>query len=304
MSRCRDLLLAGYPRWAIIMSIKGWGFLMRFFQSTTRLQAAIIGSITAILIAVPALPASAQSNSAIAQQFQTTKSDITAASLVSTQQGNSNSIELSSFEHPERLVGVVSDNPLIELSNGDSGVQVVTSGLTKVLVTDINGSIASGDKITVSPIEGVGMKATENTTVVGTAQSPLTTSKTQTIKDKSGKDVKVHIGLITIQVGVAFYNADNGKKSSFIPSFLQELANNVAGRNVSAVRVLIAALILLLLFVSITVLLYSAVRSSIISIGRNPLSEQAVRKSLLQVAVTVLAVLLFAVALVFIVLRA
>jgi hypothetical protein len=277
---------------------------MRLFQSTTRLQAGIISGITALLITVPALPAAAQSNSAIAQQFQTTKQGITAASLVSIQQGNTNSIELGNFEHPERLVGVVSDNPLIELSNGDSGVQVVTSGLTKVLVSDINGSVASGDKITASPIEGVGMKATENITVVGTAQSPLTSSKTQKIKDKSGKEVTVHIGLIAIQVGVAFYNADAGKKSTFIPSFLQSLANNVAGRNVSPIRVLTAALILLLLFVSITVLLYSAVRSSIISIGRNPLSELAVRKSLFQVALTVFAVLLFAVALVYIVLRA
>lgn len=283
---------------------KGRGFFMRFSKSTTRLQAAITGITAALLIILNAFPVAAQGNSSIAQQFQTTKKDITTASLVATQQGNNNSIELSNFEHAERLVGVVSENPLIELSDGGSGVQVVTSGLTKVLVSDINGTIASGDKITASPVEGVGMKATDNTTIVGTAQSPLVSSKTEKIKDKSGKEVSVHIGLVTIQVGVAFYNADTGKKSTFIPAFLQSLANNVAGRNVSPIRVLIAGLILLLLFVSITVLLYSAVRSSIISIGRNPLSEQAVRKSLFQVGATVFAVLLFAVALVYVVLRA
>lgn len=275
---------------------------MRLFQSTTRLQ--VITGVVLLLLLLTT-PASAQSNSAIAQQFQTRQKDVTVASLVSMEQGKVNSaIELSSFEHPERTIGVVSDRPLIELSNGESGVQVVTSGLTKVLASDINGAVAAGDKLTASPIEGVSMRATENTTVVGTAQSPLTVTKTQTIKDKAGKDVKVHIGLVAVQVGVAFYNADAGKKSTFVPSFLQSLANNVAGRNVSPVRVLTAALILLLLFVSITVLLYSSVRSSIISIGRNPLSELAVRKSLLQVGVTVVAVLLFAVALVFIVLRA
>src|SRR5947208_1144099 len=100
MSKRSDLLLEAVPTWAIIMSIKGRGFLMRFFQSTTRLQAAITGVITALLLAVISLPVAAQSNSAIAQQFQTTKSDIIAASLASTQQGSSNTIELSNFEHP------------------------------------------------------------------------------------------------------------------------------------------------------------------------------------------------------------
>jgi hypothetical protein len=40
------------------------------------------------------------------------------------------------------------------------------------------------------------------------------------------------------------------------------------------------------------VLLYSAVKSSIISIGRNPLSEKAVQKSIFQIGFTVLGILL------------
>jgi hypothetical protein len=292
--------LKSIVRWDILKHIKGWGFFMHF-QSATRLKV-IIGTLLAMVVLAPSLPVAAQSNSAIAQQFQTTEKDITVASLVGTQQGKANSIELATAKHANRLVGVVSDYPLIELSNGESGVQVVTSGLTKVLVSDLNGAIAAGDKITISPIEGVGMKAMDDTTIVGTAQAALTDTQTKTIKDIAGKDVPVHIGLIPVQVGVVSYNAENGKKT-IIPSFLQEVANNVAGRNVSAVRVLMAALILLLLFVSVTILLYSAVRSSIISIGRNPLSERAVRKSLLQVGLTVLGVLSFAVALVYIVLR-
>jgi hypothetical protein len=283
---------------------KGRGFFMRFFQGTTRFQAAIISSLVISLTLLIPSSVAAQSNSSIAQQFQTNEQDVTSAALVSMQKGSSSTLELATSDHPERLTGVVSEKPLIELSNGGSGVQVVTSGLTKALVSDINGKIVAGDKITISPIEGVGMKASENTTVVGTAQTGLSNTQTKTIKDASGKDVKVHIGLVPVQVSVAFYNINDGKQSTLVPSFMQQLANDVAGRNVSPVRVLIAGLILLLLFVCVTVLLYSAVRSSIISIGRNPLSEHAVRKSLLQVGVTVLAVLLFAVALIYIVLKA
>lgn len=253
---------------------------------------------------MPGVAVAAQGNSSIAQQFQTTDSQITAASLVVTQKDNPSSIKLSSQSQADSLLGVVSKEPLIELSDNTNGVQVVTSGLTMVLVSDINGAVASGDKITASPIKGVGMKATESIMTVGIAQSSLDTSKAETRKiiDTSGKQVEVRIGLVPVLIGVAFYNVKTSQTTSFVPAFLQSLANTVVGRTVSPVRVLTAALILLLLFVSITVLLYSSVRSSIISIGRNPLSEDAVRKSLLQVGLTVGIILVSAVALIYVVL--
>jgi hypothetical protein len=246
--------------------------------------------------------AAAQGNSSIAQGFKTQNSNITAAALVSIQKDNSNSIELSNRNNADRLIGVVGSKPLIELSGG-AGVQVVTSGLTLLLVSDLNGTIVNGDKVTASPIEGVGMKATESTTVVGTAQGDLrsVTTENRTVTAKDGKKQTVHIGLLPLQVSVAYYTVPTSK-ASFVPGFLQDLANSIVGRNVSPVRVLVAGLILLLLFVSVTVLLYSAVRSSIISIGRNPLSETAVRKSLFEVGLTILAVLIFAVLIIYLVL--
>lgn len=283
--------------------------MLSFSSSTLRLQHLIYGICAVLLFASLSLPVAAQGNSSIAQQFQTQDRGITAAALVGAVLDNPNSVELANADRADRLIGVVSNEPLIELSNGGNGVQVVTSGLTLALVTDLNGDVVTGDKIAISPIEGVGMKAmkaAEGTTIIGTAQSDLAAAQaeTRTINDKSGKEVTVRIGLVQVQVGVAYYTPMPSQKSAFVPSFLQELANNVAGQNVSPMRVLTAALILLLLFLSITVLLYSAVRSSIISIGRNPLSESAVRKSLLQVGLTVAALLVFAVAVIYLVLTA
>lgn len=275
--------------------------------STLRLRSLLVSICSGVLLLFLTLPVAAQGNSAIAQQFQANDPDITAASLVSIVQNTSNTVELSKAEQGDRLAGVVSNESLIQLSDsGSSGVQVVTSGLTMALVSDLNGDVIAGDKITVSPIEGVGMRATEPATIVGTAQTDLVSaqSETRTIKDSTGKDVKVRIGLIQVQVGIAFYNPDTAKDSSIVPPFLQELANKVGGRDVSPIRVLVAMLILLLLFLSVTVLLYSSIRSSIISIGRNPLSQSAVRKSLLQVGLTVIALLVFTVAAIYLVLVA
>jgi len=273
------------------------------YRGAFRLRHLFSGILVVMLALLSCAPVAAQSNSAIAQQFQTKDSGVTATSLVSNQKGDPNSVMLSSADSADQLAGVVSSKALIELSDGGTGVQVVTSGLTNALVSDLNGSVVTGDKITASPVEGVGMRVTDSTVVVGTAQASLSSVQTETreITDTQGKKQTIHIGVIPVQVSVAFYSVSS-KQSAFVPPFLQSLANSVTGREVSPVRVLVAALILLLLFLSITVLLYSSVRSSIISIGRNPLSESAVRKSLLEVGLTVFAVLLFAVVIVYLVL--
>lgn len=277
---------------------------MLLFRDTFRLRFIFFVTLLLVSMFFAVLPVSAQSNSAIAQQFQTTQTDITPASLVGIKKDNPNDIELIDIEHVDQLVGIVSSKPLIELSNGGSGVQVVTSGITMALVSDLNGEVVAGDKITASPIAGIGMKASDAAVVVGTSQAALDSVQTETreITDLGGKKQSVRIGVIPVQVSVAFYSPETDKDSAFVPPFLQSLANNVTGRNVSPVRVLVAALILLLVFLSITVLLYSSVRSSIISIGRNPLSESAVRKSLFEVALTVLTVVVFAVVVVYLIL--
>jgi hypothetical protein len=279
--------------------------MMLSMVNVRRFKLATISTAIIALLLPLAVPASAQGNSSISQGFKTKDSTISPAALVSMQQGNTNTVELSTIGGTQRLVGVAGEKPLIELSgtSGESNLQVVTSGLTLALVSDINGQVVNGDKITASPIEGVGMKATVSTMVVGTAQGNLASvqTETRTVTDNKGARQTVHIGLLPVQVSVAYYTVPT-QDSAYVPGFLQSLANNVAGRNVSPMRVLVAGLILLLLFISVTVLLYSAVRSSIISIGRNPLSESAVRKSLFEVGLTVTAVLLFSTLVIYLVL--
>jgi hypothetical protein len=276
--------------------------MLRVTHSALRLGYILLSTIALVLSVFVPL-ANAQGNSAIAQGFKTSDEGISPAALVGIEKGNTNAIELSAVGREDRLVGVVSNNPLIELSDGGSGVQVVTSGLTMALVSDINGTIANGDKVTASPIEGVGMKATESSVVIGTAQGDFKGADTETrdITTKDGKKKSVKIGLLPVQVSVSYFTVEDDA-SPFVPGFLQNIANNISGSNVSPMRVLVAALILFLVFVSITVLIYSAVRSSIISIGRNPLSESAVRKSLVEVGLTVFAVLTFSVLIVYLVL--
>ena len=235
----------------------------------------------------------AESTAAISQGFKTEEADLAAGALVSLTSDSQSTVQLSNTDRVNQLIGVIGDRPLIELSNNDKEVQVVISGTTLTLVSDINGEIKSGDKITASPINGVGMKANASSLVVGTAQDDLgsTNTTTKSINDKRGQPQSVKVGAVPVSVNVTYYVAPEDK-NSFLPPFLQSLANTVAGKEVSAVRVLISSLVLIFGFVSIAVLLYSSIRSSIISIGRNPLSEGAVRKSLFEVGATALGILL------------
>ena len=201
--------------------------------------------------------------------------------LVSTQTGNPRRVELAATDTAKRLVGVVDKNPLLTISDGSREVAVVLTGSTQVLVSDIIGAPQTGDKITASPVTGVGMRASEDSQVVGTAQAGFTAAgaQTRTITDSDGKAHTVHIGYIPLQIGIAYYQAPG---SNFLPPFIQDAANSLAGRAVSLFRMLLCAVLLLIGAVTATVLVYSSMRSAMTSIGRNPLAAGAIRKSLYQ----------------------
>ncbi len=245
---------------------------------------------------------SVQGASSIAQGFRTDDVGIVSGALVSLKSGTANTVELSTAENVDRILGVSGEDSLIELS-GSGTVKVVTTGEAAVLVSDINGDVKTGDKITASPISGVGMRALTSTLVIATAQANLADAQTETrtITDKNGDKQTVKIGAIPAQVDKVFYEAPQDQ-NSFVPPVLQDFANNLAGRPVSPVRVMIAGFLIAFVFATVVVLLYSSIRSSIISIGRNPLSENAVHKSLLQVGITVFGVMAFSVIVVYLIL--
>lgn len=242
-------------------------------------------------------PALGATTGAISQQYQTNVTGITAGELLSLSAAGSSTVEpANSATNVSRLIGVAADKPLLELSGkGASSVQVVVGGSSSALVSDINGPVKVGDKITASPVSGVGMKASNSTEVVGIAQANLDSVSTvkRSVAGTNGKDVTIKIGLLPIAVTVEYYSVSSasGTASSFVPPFLQSLANQLTGKQVSPLRVLFGAALLIMGFAAVTFMLYVAIRSGIISIGRNPLAERALRKGLVDVIIAALGVL-------------
>jgi hypothetical protein len=242
---------------------------------------------------VVCLPAAVSALGALSQAFITSDSSLAAGTLVDLKSGTANAVEKASSSNAPQLLGITASDPLIALGSNTKRAQVVVSGLTPALVSDINGSVKVGDKITASPIQGVGMKAGTSTEIVGTAESNLTDSDTSTqqIKDKSGKVTSVKIGLVAVQVNVSYYAMQQNKLNDIVPSFLVNVGSSIAGKDISPLRVLIGFSSLLVGFLVAGVMLQAGVRSGIISMGRNPLASRILRRSLLDVLVTSLGVL-------------
>lgn len=256
-----------------------------------------------LTLAALAIPASAMAITTISQGFTTTDK-VAIGSIVSIKNNTTDEVKAANTDNVSGIYGVVinQDNALLALSSEQgSQIQVATSGVVQVLVSDINGSLNTGDEVTASPINGVGMKATSNSKVIGIAQGPLNSSNAspETYTDKSGKH-SVHVGSIPVLINVSYYYKQPDK--TLIPSALQNVANAFAGKNVSALPILISMGIFIITVVVVASIVYSMIKSSIISVGRNPMSQSAIYRDLIQMSALVVGILAVAVAAIYMVL--
>lgn len=258
--------------------------------SSRNFSAAVFATGFLSLLTLAASHASALTT--LSQGF-TSNDTLANGSIVSLKSGTSDQVVASTAKSAGAVFGVVinSDSSLLSLNNGQTNqVQVATSGTVPVLVSDINGGIKNGDAITASGISGVGMKATFNTKVIGVAQEDLTAnnSSNQTYKDKSGTH-HLQVGLISVLVNVAYYYKQPDK--TIIPSAVQNVANAIAGKKVDSIPILVSSGIFVVTLIVVVSIIYAMIKSSIISVGRNPMSQAAVYRDVLQMSALVVGIM-------------
>jgi hypothetical protein len=242
-------------------------------------------------------PVAASALTTLSQGFLTS-GNLSLGSIVSLQNNSTDHVDAAKTGNVGSILGVVinADNSLLSVSNGqDNQVQVATSGIVQVLASDINGDISQGDQITASPIDGVGMKATNNVKVVGIAQGNLGSNSgtsRQDYTDKSGHKHTVRLGQVPVLINVSYYYKQPDK--TVIPSAIQNVANALAGKSVNSAPILISAAIFIITLIVVVSIIYSMIRGSIISVGRNPMSQSAVYRDLVQMSALVLVILALA----------
>jgi hypothetical protein len=168
-------------------------------------------------------------------------------------------------------------------------VYVATTGSYDVLVSNQDGPIAVGDLITISSLAGVGMMANQNQSIVlGKAASSFNGTSnvvgTINVKDEQGVTTQVSIGRVQVNIDIT-HNPLESKATDYVPSFLAKTATAISNKPVSAARIYLGMLTLLVTAIVTANMLYSGVRSGMQAIGRNPLSKKSIIRSLVQTVI-------------------
>jgi hypothetical protein len=190
---------------------------------------------------------------------------------------------LASVQNGNGLLGVVveNDDSLLAINPSHDTVQVAVGGTAPVLVSTLNGPVHSGDRISVSPIAGMGMKAEPGLPLVGYARSDLSAQTAdvaeRSVKDEDGSVKRVFIGFVNVEINVHTSDLQANAASA---SRLQTIVRQWTGRDVSLVRIIVALVITVVTLITLSILTYSSIYGSIISIGRNPLAKLSIFRTL------------------------
>jgi hypothetical protein len=218
--------------------------------------------------------------------------------LVQLKKNEASKIEPVSQSSAERLYGVVVDpnDAPVTLSTDKEKLFVATTGTFDVLVSSQNGKISKGDYITISAIDGIGMKSDDKQPVIiGRALADFdgkaNVLSSTTIKDSTGASISVNIGRVGVNIGVAKNPLLKATEPN-LPEALKKVAEAIAAKPVNPIRVYIAVVVFCISTIVSGILLYGGVRSAIISIGRNPLSKKSIIRSMIQVVLVGLTIFL------------
>jgi len=206
--------------------------------------------------------------------------------IVKIDEEDTTKVEAVTQETAEGAYGVVvnpNDAPAT-LSTESQQVFVASAGKYQILVNDQNGPINAGDYIVVSSISGIGMKVDQiQPIVVARALESFSGSGERIGSAQVGED-SVNIGRILADVSVSG-NPLQKPPVQRLPDVLRRIAEDVAQKPISMVRLYLSLAILTVSTVLAGSLLYSGIRSAITSIGRNPLSKKSIFRGMFQVII-------------------
>jgi hypothetical protein len=253
--------------------------------------------LVGVLVAVPVIATSYKGGSV---QGYAADTPLEAGAIVQLAGGGSGRVTKAKQAELQNMFGVVVDRNQLPVTLSDSGLEnesfVAASGTYNVLVSTQGGSIASGDYVTLSSINGVAMKAgTEEKTIFGRANSSFdgtqTTLGSTILKDVQGNEnqtVKLGSVLVTIDIK---RNPNQKSTKTKVPEVLERIGQAIAEKEVSAIRIYLSMAITAVSIIAAIAILYSGVKNGVISIGRNPMSKKSIFRALLEIILTSILIL-------------
>ena len=257
--------------------------------------AVIAGAVVTV-----SLPVLAESSGGGVQSYAA-DAPIDTGTIVQLSDKDANRVKIATKAQLQNMFGVTVDRSQlpVTLSSGglDNETFVAVSGTYNVLVSTQGGPIAVGDYVTLSAINGVAMKAgTEEKTVLGRAVGAFdgkgVTLASTTLKDTTGKSNQtVMLGSVPITIDIKHNPNDKSTKVK-VPEVLQRIGLAIAEKQVSPIRIYLSLGITIVSIIAAIAILYSGVRSSMISIGRNPMSKKSIFRALVEIILTSILILI------------
>lgn len=232
--------------------------------------------------------------------------------IVQLKKGDGSKVEPLTQTSDAAMLGVVvsaSDAPVSLSSNADTQqVFVANYGRYDVLVSNQNGSINSGDYITISSVNGVGMKAqAAQTVVLGKALASFDgqtkVESTANLVDSLGNKRSVTLGRIPVDISISRNPLFQPESPPGVPRILEKAAQIVTTRPVGAVRIYASLGVLLLSVIIAGSILFAGVRSGMTAIGRNPLAKHSIMRNLITVTLIALIIVTVGLLAVYLLLR-
>ena len=172
--------------------------------------------------------------------------------IVQLQKNNSATVEPATQTNILDTFGVVVDmaNASIALednSQTNKQVFVANSGHYYILVSDQDGSILPGDYITLSPVDGIGMKDNSTEPIVvaqalGSFNGNSPVLGTDVVKTSTGNET-IHLGVIEATIAIG-HNPLLAPTNSGVPKVLEQFSKTITGKSVSAWRIWLSITVL------------------------------------------------------------
>ena len=271
-------------------------------------------SLVAIVVATVALasPLSAANYGGGSVQGYAADAPLDNGTIVQLTGKDSNRVKIATQSDLQNMFGVTVDRSQLSVTLSNEGLEnevfVAVSGTYNVLVSTQGGTIEAGDYVTLSSVNGIAMKAgTEEKTVFGRAAKSFdgkgVTLGTTTLKDTNGKtNQTVKLGLIPVTIDIR-RNPNTISTTANLPDILQRVGQAIAEKEVSPIRIYLSLAITAVSLVAAIAVLYSGIRSGVISIGRNPMSKKSIFRALLEVILTSVLILIIGLFAVYLLLR-
>lgn len=258
------------------------------------------------------LPVAAQTYGGGSVQGYASDTPLDNGTIVQLTGKDANRVKIAKQAELQNMFGVVVDRNSLSVTLSSEALEneafVASSGTYNVLVSTQGGPIASGDYVTLSSVNGVAMKAgTEEQTVFGRANGSFdgkgVALGTTVLKDTEGNtNQTVTLGSIPVTIDIK-RNPNIKSTESQLPDFLKRLGQEIAEKEVSPIRIYLSLGITAVTVIAAIVIIYSGIRNSIISIGRNPMSRKSIFRALLEIILTSILILIIGLFAVYLLLR-